>query len=196
MNHGHVWQINTSSKTSDVYIENSSREGSVHVSHHESGQWHVAYKTEDGRKKKKYLAVTRDRGQVAPGWFHASRLVILKQDAILAFEEAAAIQVPFDEDFDGICIDVFISDVTPYPIVIPRAFPVASLRLEDGREVQVFARPYNAIDLPQDAFSNVVQEALESLGGTSWDGSPRSIVVICDSEEEYGYIQQVELRIA
>ena len=194
--YGHSWKVNTNKTKSDLYLENSYEKDPIHISHHASGEWHVAFPDEsrEGRKKV-YRAVNTVREEIVPGWQHASRVVILKADAVLQEQDPGAIQVPFHSEYSGICIDIFLGEAQAMNIQISNGFLIAEMELSDNRQAAIFARPYNSDSSPQEAFSEIAEDARVSLTSKGWDGGPTTIVVICDNDETYGYIQQVEMRI-
>ena len=195
--YGHSWKVNTNKTKSDLYLENSYENDPIHISHHASGEWHVAFPDESrGGRKKVYRAVNTVREEIVPGWQHASRIVILKADAVLQDQDSGAIQVPFHPENSGICIDIFLGEAQASNIQISNSFPIAEMKLADNRQAVIFARPYDSESSPQEAFSEMAEDARASLTSKGWDGSPTSIVVICDNDETYGYIQQVEMCIS
>lgn len=195
--HGYSWKVNTHKTKSDIYVENSYAKDPIHISHHASGRWHIAFPDESKEGGKKvYRAVSNDRAEIVPGWQHASRIVIFKADAVLCEEDDTAIQVPFHSESSGICIDIYLGEANAINIQISNGFLIAEMLLADDRLAVIFARPYESDTSPQEAFSEIVNNARIVLANNGWDGSMTSIVVLCDSDEKFGFIQQVEMRIS
>jgi hypothetical protein len=188
---GHVWQISTKVNSADLYLENSYIKDYVHVSHHASGQWHYALPGEP----REYLAISVRRGEVAPGWVHASRIVIAKEDAVLSRIDSTAIPVAFHPDYPAICMDLFIAELGASPVLVSEAFLIEEFTLGTTHKAVLISRPYGYKESPQEFFQDKIPQFQSDLQSRGWDGQLTSIIVIFDTESEFGYLQQVELSV-
>lgn len=189
---GHVWEVTTKVNSTDLYLENSYIKDSIHVSHHASGRWHYALPV----KPKEYLSISNDRTEVAPGWTHASRIVVTKQDAVLNNFDQRAIQVPFQHSHPAIAIDIFLSEIGAVPVKIENAYLIEELALGATHQACLVARPYLTEETPQEAFKYELLEIKESLLKSGWNGELTSVIIILDTESNFGYLQQVEVSVS
>ena len=188
---GHVWQVSTKANSTDLYLENSYIKDSVHVSHHASGRWHYALPGEP----REYLAISNDREEVTPGWVHASRIVIAKDDAVLTQIDSSAIPVPFHPDYPAICMDIFIAELGAAPVLISEGCLIEEFTLGSTHQAVLISRPYGYVESPQEYFKAKIRDIQSDLLNMSWDGKLTSIIMIFDTEENHGYLQQVELSV-
>jgi hypothetical protein len=198
---GHVWEIKTKTDTGDIYVETKSARGWIHISYHESGEWHYAL-DERARllspESVGYFDRSFSRDDVTPGYKHALRIGVLKNDLMAhsATEDFPnIIKVPFKPGADGICMDMFISDSNAPLIRIDEAFPIAKMEMGDGRIAYIFARPYKLLDTPQSAFPEIIRDAQQVISASNRNSDQTSIVISCASEDSVGYLMQIETRI-
>ncbi len=193
---GHGWKIKTNANAGDIYLQHSNSRMPVHVSHHHSGQWHYTLENASSTvSETRHFSISLDRPELAIGWKHASRIVIFKDDAVNQSLENT-IKVPFHKDYDAISMDLFISEVGAPNIKIPLAFPICYLELGDGRLGTLIAQPCNYVDSPQEAFPEVLTDSRAQFSKLFRESEPVSVIVICDTEENYGYLLQVEMKIS
>jgi hypothetical protein len=188
---GHVWQVSTKSNTTDLYLDNSYIKDSVHVSHHASGEWHYALPG----KTRKYLAISNDREEVAPGWVHASRIVVAKEDAVLTRVDSSAIPVPFHPEYPAICMDIFIAELGAVPLLVSGGYLIEEFILGSTHQAALISRPHSFQESPQEFFQDRIAEFRADLQSHGWDGELTSIIMIFDTESDFGYLQQVEISV-
>ena len=192
---GHSWLVTSKTNSSNLYISNSFASDGVHISHHASGQWHVTFPSKVPSKGSEHLAITTSRNAFLPDWYHASRIVVMREDAVLTENDSNAIKVPFHPDYLGICVDFFISEKTALPFKLDLAFPIATMELGNTHQVEIVARPYSVTESAHKVFSEEILETQKVLGNLGWQGDLSSFILICDTENDFGFLQQIELRI-
>lgn len=194
---GYVWKLNTKRHTGDVYLENGYAKIPIHISLHDSGEWHYAWEERvNGKTERQYRSISNERPDVIPGWKHGIRIVVGKKDVVMQESRLGVIQVQFHPEYEYICMDVFIGLADAPKIDLPPDQRIAHMRLGDGRQLMIFRRGYVSDSSPQEAFDDQVLDARSKLSEVGWDGSPQSVVVMCNTEQNYGYLQYVEMNIA
>jgi hypothetical protein len=198
---GHVWEINTKAHTGDVYVKTRSTGKSIHISYHESGEWHyvlepqIKISVSDGAR---YFGVAHNREDVTPGYKHALRVIVLKSELMphsATAQIADTIKVPFDQGINGVCLNMYIAEIDAPLTPLNNAFPIAVMLMGDGRTAYVFAQSFQFLDTPQMAFSEIIQEARTVVSVNSRAADQTSIVIGCAPAETVGYFSQIEARI-
>jgi hypothetical protein len=113
--YGSSWSVQTAKGTGDVDV--AYRDGGrwVHTSLHHDGRWHFAV-TAAGRElvpgAPRYLGVSTEHDEVAPGWLHAMRITVAATELRGGWSESAKqrglIEVPMPSGFDAVSIDVLL----------------------------------------------------------------------------------------
>ena len=178
---GSSWSVRTAAHSGDVYV--SHREGGrwVHTSFHESGQWHYTV-TSEGQAldpgSPPYLGVITEHAEIAPGWLHAMRITVARDELrsgwVERVRERPVVEVPADTGFDAVSIDVLLGATGAAPIrVDEHAFLIAELARGDGGSVVVIAVPTD-LDVPvRVALAPLIREAVArstptELPGDGW----------------------------
>lgn len=201
---GLEWTVKTKDAKGDVYVEAQSGKKWIHLSLHESGQWHFGV-TREGRKRAqdpsvRQLATTVSRPELAPGWLHGMRLVVARSELLPSSAKVdGVIDVPIPSDYPAVAIDLFILDPNhpeAAPILAYEAFPIAEVQLGDGRSISVVAFPMLITESPSEAFALEKKQAMADLKAQGWDGTPTAIVIFADADPDAGYMFQVEVAVS
>jgi hypothetical protein len=198
---GHVWEIKTKTETGDIYVETKSAGKWIHISYHQSGEWHYTLDWQARLRtpeSDRHFGVTFSRDDVISGYKHALRIAVLTND-LMAYgvtpDVDNIIKVPFKPGVEGICMDMFISESNAPVIRIEDAFLIAKMEMGDGKTAYIFARPYRLLDTPQSAFPEIIRAAQEDVSASNRNGDQTSIVIGCAPEDTVGYMMQIEARI-
>ncbi|MFM8156028.1 MAG: hypothetical protein ACKOAF_08135 [Actinomycetes bacterium] len=196
--------MKTKALSGDVYVETQSGKKWIHLSLHESGQWHFGV-TREGRKRAqdtslRQLATTVSRPELAPGWLHGMRLVVARSELLPSFAKVeGVIDVPIPSDYPAVAIDLFILDPNhpeAAPIRAHEAFPIAEVQLGDGRIICLVALPMLIPEPPSVAFALEKKQAMADLKSQGWDGAPTAIVIFADADPDAGYMFQAEVAVS
>mgnify|MGYP007086239250 FL=1 len=201
---GLEWHVRTKASSGDIYIEAQSGKKWIHLSLHESGQWHFAV-TRQGRKRAqdpllRHLATTYSRPELAPGWVHAVRLVVARSEMLPSSQKRdGVIDIPIPTDYPAVAIDLYILDPNhpdATPIEARNAFPIGELWCGDGRALSIIALPMSLTESPSEAFAREKREAMADMKAQGWDGSPTAIVIFTEADSESGYMLQIEVAVS
>lgn len=196
---GSSWSIQTARSSGEVYV--CHREGArwVKTSFHESGQWHFAVTSAGqalARDSPGYLGIVKNHKEIAPGWLHATRITVacgeLRSDWVEHARERDIVEVPADEAFDAVTIDILLGAVGAAGLRIDEAVSIAEIARGDGGLAVASARRMN-LDIPvHNALAPQIDEALAGMRNHGWDGTTASRLVIFGGDDD-GYLRQIEL---
>jgi hypothetical protein len=201
---GSSWSVQTKTSTNDVYIAH--REGArwTHTSLHQSGRSHYAV-SDAGRARLRdgespYLAVSRDRPAIFPGWTHEKRIVVAKSELRKNWSEAVKqkagmVAVPTDPEHNAVAVDMFLSATDAASVEIQRCFPIAHMALGGGAQLEIIARPLTIDFDLRVLFAPQIAEARAGLLSCGWDGKSPTRVVIFGKDEDTGTLEEVEVAI-
>lgn len=199
--YGSSWSVQTAQATGDVYVAH--REGGrwIHTSLHHDGRWHFAV-TAAGQAplpgSPRYLGVSTEHEEFAPGWLHAMRITVAKTELRSGWREAAKqrqlVEVPLPLDFQAVSLDVLLGTSAAAPIRIDSAFLVSNLLRGDGGTAAIVARPTH-LDAPvHEAFAPQIAVAVAELRQHGWDGRTTTRLVIFGGDDD-AYLREVEVAV-
>lgn len=198
---GSSWSVRSSKHAGDVYVTHRDGGRWVHTSLHRDGRWHFAI-TPEGQdlvpKAPAYLAVTRDREEIAPGWLHAMRITVadseLRSQVLETSKVKSLVAVPMPEGYDGVSIDVLLGAPDAPALTLDQCFLIAQMRRGDSGLAVVVARP-TTLDSPiADALAPALDQAIVELRQFGWDGhTPTRIVIV--GTDAHGYLRQAEIAV-
>lgn len=172
----------------------------VHTSLHHDGRWHFAV-TAAGQElvlgTPRYLGVSTDHDEIAPGWLHAMRITVASSELRSGWSEGAKsrelIEVPMPGDAEALSVDVLLGSPSPALIRLDRAFMIANLERGDAGTVVIVARPA-ILDVPVPvAFASQIAEAVPELRAFGWDGASTTRLVIFGGDS--GFLREVEVAV-
>lgn len=146
----------------------------------------------------RYLGVSTDHDEIAPGWLHAMRITVAASELRTGWHEGARrrplVEVPMPSDFDSVSVDILLGTPTAAPIRIQRAFMVANMERGDGGIAAIVARPMN-LDAPvHEVLAPQIAEAVAELRQFGWDGTSTTRLVIFGGDAD-GFLREVEIAV-
>lgn len=199
--HGSSWSVQTATATGDVYV--SHRDGGrwVHTSLHHDGRWHFAVSSAGQRLDPtvpRYLGVSIDHDEGAPGWLHAVRITVAARELRSGWHEAskarALVDVPIKGGFEAVSVDVLLGIPSAPRIRFDHAFLIANMSRGDGGTAAIVARP-TQLDVPvHEALRAQIAEAIEGLRELGWDGTSGTRIVVFGGDAD-GYLREVEVAV-
>lgn len=198
--YGSSWSVQTAREKGDVYVTHRDGGRWVHTSLHHDGRWHFAVTA--GREAvpgtPRYVGVSTEHDEFAPGWLHAMRITVASTELRGGWHEASRqrplVEVPMPPGFDAISIDVLLGSSEASLIRVDHAFMIANMLRGDGGTAVIVACPMD-LDTPvHDAFAPQIAEADAELRKYGWDGESGTRVVIFGGDTE-GYLRQVEVAV-
>lgn len=199
--HGSSWSVQTATATGDVYV--SHRDGGrwIHTSLHHDGRWHFAVSAAGQQldpTAPRYLGVSIDHDELAPGWLHAMRITVAASELRSHWTEASKarefVDVPMPSGFEAVSVDVLLGTRGAARIRVDHAFPIANMLRGDGGTAAIVARPTH-LDVPvREAFALEIAEAVEGLRLSGWDGASSTRIVVFGGDPD-GYLYDVEVAV-
>jgi hypothetical protein len=199
--YGSSWSIQTAAATGDVYV--SHRDGGrwVHTSLHHDGRWHFAVSIQGQQldpTAPRYLGVSTDHDEIAPGWLHAMRVTVAASELRSGWTEASKVRelvdVPMPTEFEAVSVDVLLGTSSAARIRLDQVFMIANMGRGDGGTAAIVARPTH-LDAPvHEALAPEIAEAVEGLRQFGWDGASSTRIVIFGGDAD-GYLREVEVAV-
>lgn len=198
---GSSWSVKTAKVMGDVYVTH--REGGrwIHTSLHRDGRWHFAV-TDAGQELvpavPRYLAVSSDHDEIAPGWLHAMRITVAATELRSGWGEAgrqrALVEIPIPPGAEAVAIDVLLGSSAAAPVPLSDASIVTKMERGDGGIATIAARPV-VLDGPvHKMLAPQITKALADLHTYGWDGRSSTRIVIFGAHAE-GFLHQVEVAV-
>lgn len=199
--HGSSWSVQTAKDTGDVYVAHRDGGRWVHTSLHHDGRWHFAV-TAAGQElvpaSPRYLGVSSEHDEIAPGWLHAMRITVAGTEMRSGWSEAAQprqlVDIPIPPGSGAVSIDVLLGSPEAARIRIERAFLVGAMQRGDGGMAGIVARVTD-LDAPvHEALAPQIEEAVAELCRYGWDGQTGTRLVIFGGDAG-GFLRQIEVAV-
>ena len=205
LGNGSTWKIRTSKNQPDVYVIHRDSAKWMKASFHEEvGRSHYAV-TKAGLEifednSEPYLSVSYSREEFAPGWFHAKRIIVAK-DELRKWAEPELIKnlkvVDFNHNYDAIAIDLLLGKPSVPPLVMQSQVGreiLGVLSRCDGGLATVMATPIKLDYVVQERLSHEISQASDDLKSLRPDGTPTRFVVIIENDDN-GTQKEIEVAL-